>query len=150
MGNFDCDEIFMILLMPQEYFTGLPGEQYPLLAVAAALKHCWICSRLFLWKMRESWNVSGIAPWHRHDSPSKFNQNRSIRLGAVGQQQNNFSTFQRIFLTQNVGMLGCNEKFIIIIGPHEYFTGLPGAQYQLFLGIIPVTIFPLIHGKLGL
>ena len=121
MGNFDCDEIFMILLMPQEYFTGLPGAQYLPLAVAAVLKHWWICSRLFLWKMWESRNMSRNTPWHIIDSPSKFHQNCCPHLGAVGQKRTIFTFYNWVFLTQNEGMLGCNKIFIIIIGSHEYF-----------------------------
>ena len=124
MGNLDCDEISMILLMPQEYFTGLPGAQYPLLAVAAALKHWRICSRLFLWKMRESWNVSGIAPWHRHVCIE-----RSVLLRTRAEQHKCFSSILgRLY---SVSLITC-EPVTSLFHTQAHTTQQPSGKEQSF------------------
>ena len=56
--------------------------------------------------MWESLNVATNAPWLKHDSPSKFHQNCSARLGAV----DHFSISQLTFSDTKCGNVGLQRK----------------------------------------
>ena len=91
-----------------------------------------ILSRIFTQKMWESLNVSRNAPWHRPDSPSKFHQNRSSHLGAVGQQWDHFSTIQHTFSYTKCGNVGLQRKFYYNYRAPQIFLVLyPRAKCQL-------------------
>ena len=127
-----CNQTFIIIIGSHEYFSSRTQALHQLLHVAAALSHTRVCSDFFLQKMWESQNVARNTLRPKHDSPSKFDQNRSARLGAVGQKQMHFPILQLTFSFTKCGNVGLQRKFYYNYrAPRIFLVLYPGSKCQL-------------------